>query len=115
MATRKLEQSEWQRFFDRVSKIIMGQRAEIEVAAMPLGDQIEAEWLPLIGIVYDRKSDAIEVLLEGVDHLIRSPREVYVDEEAGGISSLLAVDGDGVRHIMKLRDALMLPAAADAH
>ncbi len=38
--------------------------AEIEVASLELGNQIEAEWLPLIGLVYDHKDNSVEVALE---------------------------------------------------
>ena len=50
MAIRKLEKTEWSPFFHRISKVLIGKRAEIEIASLALGDQIEAEWLPLIGI-----------------------------------------------------------------
>ena len=51
--------------------------AEIEVASLSLGDQVEAEWLPLHGITYDPNDDLVEVALEGLDHMIRKPREIY--------------------------------------
>jgi hypothetical protein len=38
--------------------------AEIEVASLDLGDQIQAEWLPLIGITYDPNDDVVEVALD---------------------------------------------------
>ena len=63
MAIRKLGKAEWQRYFDRISKAVIGKRAEIEIASLALGDQIEAEWLPLIGIAYDRKDDILEIAL----------------------------------------------------
>jgi hypothetical protein len=71
---KKLEKSQWRVYFDRMSKTLVGKRAEIEVASLKLGDQIEAEWLPLLGISYDPKNDIIEIALEGVDHLIHKPR-----------------------------------------
>jgi hypothetical protein len=108
--TTKLEKPIWRPYFDRVSKTLVGKRAEIEVAALNLGAQVEAEWLPLIGITYDPKSDAIEVAVEGHDHLIRKPREVWVEEQGGELSSLAVVDADGVRQIITLKDPLMLPA-----
>jgi len=46
---RELEKGEWHPFLDRVSKGLSGKQAEIEVASAKLGDQIEAEWVPLIG------------------------------------------------------------------
>jgi hypothetical protein len=111
MATRKLDKAEWQVFFDRITDFIVGKRAEVEVDSLAIGSQIEAEWLPLLGIVYDPKSDAVEIALDDLDHLIRRPREVYVDEEPLGLRSTMVVDADGVQHIVKLRDPLMLPAS----
>ena len=77
-----------------------------------MGDQVVAEWLPLLGITYDAKDDLIEVALEGVDHLIRKPGEVYVEDGAGELISIEIVDAEGTRQIVKLRDPLMLPAPA---
>lgn len=113
MAIRKIEKAEWHPFFDWVSKMIEGKRAEIEVASLSLGDQVEAEWLPLWGIVYDPKDDIIEIALEDVDHIIYHPREVYMDDGGVLLASLEIIAGDGTRQIVKLREPLMLPAPAE--
>jgi hypothetical protein len=110
MQIRKLERDRWKGFFDLVSTGLVGKRVEVEVASMKLGDQIEAEWLPLLGIVYDPKSDAIFVTLEGLEHTIAHPRAVYGEEPALEIRSMAIVDADDVLHILLLRDPLMLPA-----
>ena len=112
MTIRKLEKSKWRAFFDGLSKIIEGKQAEIEVASLALGDQIEAEWLPLLGLAYDPKDDLFEVALDGVDHMIPKPREIYLDDDVGGLMSIEIVDAEGTRQIVKLRDPLMLPAPA---
>jgi hypothetical protein len=64
---------------------------------------------PLLGIVYDPKSDVIEIALEGLDHLVYRPRDVYVDSPPFGRASLGLIDGDGALQIVKLCDPLMLP------
>ena len=112
MTIRKLEKSKWHAFFDGLSKMLEGKRAEIEVASLALGDQIEAEWLPLLGLAYDPKDDLFEVTLDGVDHMIRKPREIYLDDDVRGLMSIEIVDAEGTRQIVKLRDPLMLPAPA---
>jgi len=111
---RQLEKSQWHAYFDRMSKALVGKRAEIAVASLKLGDQIAAEWLPLRGISYDPKNDVIEIALEGVDHLIHKPREIYVEEQGLELSSLEVVDAEGARQIVVLRDPLMLPAPAQS-
>src|SRR3979411_2665921 len=107
---KKLEKSQWRAYFDRVSKALIGKRAEIEVASLKLGDQIAAEWLPLVGITYDPKDDILEVALDGVDHLITKPREIYVEEQGLELAAVEVIDAEGVRQIVVLRDPLMLPA-----
>ena len=47
---RSVPRAEWRTFFDHVSASLLGKRAEIEVAALDLGDQVIAEWLPVLGI-----------------------------------------------------------------
>jgi hypothetical protein len=39
----QLEKSQWRAYFDRMSKALVGKRAEIEVASLKLGDRIEAD------------------------------------------------------------------------
>jgi hypothetical protein len=110
MTIRRLEKPEWRPFFDTMSKILEAKVAEVEVASLDLGDQTQAEWLPLIGVTYDPRDDAVEIALDGLDHMIRKPREIYLDDGAAGLTSLEIVDADGVRQIVKLKDQLMLPA-----
>ncbi|MGO8915650.1 MAG: DUF5335 domain-containing protein [Stellaceae bacterium] len=109
MAVRKLERAGWQAFFDLLSKGLVGKRAEIEIASLALGTQVEAEWLPLLGIVYDPKSDVVEVALDGLDHLIHQPRELYLAVDDDALASLVIVDDDGARQTVRWRDPLMLP------
>jgi uncharacterized protein DUF5335 len=110
MTTRKLDKKQWRTFFDHVSTMLEGKQAEIEVASLRLGDQIEAEWLPLLGITYDPEDDLVEVALEELDHLIPKPRDIYVEDGPGGLVALEIVDADDTKQIVKLRDPLMLPA-----
>lgn len=108
MATSKLEKQNWHAYFDQMSKGLEGKRAEIEVDALSLGSQIEAEWTPLLGITYDPKDDIFDVGLEGLDHMIRKPREVFVEEAGGELTSVEVIDADDFRHIIRLRAPLLL-------
>ena len=104
------DKSGWRAALDTLSKSLSGKQAEIEIAALSLGDQIAAEWVPIIGIAYDPKDDIVEVALEGLDHIISRPRELHFRQQGGLVSALEIVDGDGVRNIVKFREPLMLPA-----
>jgi hypothetical protein len=109
VALKKLEKSEWRPFFDHLSKQLEGKQAKIEVAGLSLGDQIQAKWVPVYGIVYDHKGDLMEIALEGLDHLIRKPREITLDLGTAGPASIEIIDEEGVKQIVKLNQPLMLP------
>jgi hypothetical protein len=112
MTARKLDKRQWSTFLNGVTRMLEGKRAEVEVASLRLGDQVEAEWLPLLGIAYDSKDDIVEVALEGLDHLIPSPREIFVGDDPLGLWTFEIVNADDVREIIRFRDPLALPAPA---
>lgn len=112
MALSKLEKAKWRTFFDRVSKQLVGKRAEIEVESLALGTQVGAKWVPLLGIVHDPKSDIIEIVLRDMEHVVQKPRQVYIDEGPTGLLSFEVLDRDGVQHIVQFRDPLTLPPPA---
>jgi len=111
MATEKLDRASWHAYFDTLSKALTGKRVEIEVQSLALGNQIEADWLPLLGMTYEPRADMLEIVLEGLDHMIQKPAEIYVDRNGVSLSSMEVVDRDGVRQIVRLRDPLMLPSS----
>jgi hypothetical protein len=110
MAAAQIDRTRWAPFLDALTNSLVGKQADIEVASLELGDQIETDWASLIGITYDHKDDLIEIALDEMDHLIRSPRELFVDYEVGGIVAIAIVDADGNRQIVRFRDPLALPA-----
>lgn len=112
MSISRIEKSSWRPYFDNMSRVLDGKRAEIEVEALAIGSQVEAEWLPLLGITYDPRSDVVEILLEGLDHLIHKPKDVFVDQNAVELSSMEVIDDEDQHHIVRLRDPLMLPSPA---
>ena len=106
----EVAKTEWTGFLDNLSRALTGKRAEIEIASLDLGDQTEAEWLPLLGMDYDPKDDLIEISLEGLDHLIRRPVRLTVEGAGPLLSSIEIVDANGVQQLVRLRDSLMLPS-----
>jgi hypothetical protein len=107
MSTSQLNKSEWRIYFDRVSKAIRDERAEIEVNSMALGSQIAASWLPLHGITYDPKSDVLEVVLEGLDHIVHAPVSIHVEQEGDALTSMQVSDGD-TQQILRFRKPIPL-------
>jgi hypothetical protein len=109
-----VDKAQWEAFCNRLSRQLEGAQAEIEVAALGLGDQIEAEWVPLRGISYDPKDDVFEIAVENLDHLIHKPRSLAVQREGAKVESLAVETESGDRHIVRLREPLALPAPEGA-
>jgi uncharacterized protein DUF5335 len=101
--------SEWSPFFNRLSKALLGKSAEIEVVSLDLGDQVIAEWIPMIGITYEEGNDLLDVSLDRANHLIHHPREVLAEEGSTGLTSISVIDEDGANQIVRLKEPLMLP------
>src|SRR5215467_8024417 len=106
---QSIDRLEWERYCNTVSKALAESDAEVEVISPEIGAQVEAEWLPFIGISYDPNDDIFDIALEGVDHIIEHPRALSAAGGAASLSSLDITDGDGVHHLVRLRDALVLP------
>jgi uncharacterized protein DUF5335 len=110
-AVRTIPKPEWQSFFDSMADALTGKRVEIEAASLDLGDQIVAEWVPLLGISYDRRDDLVDVAIGGLDHLIRQPAEIFVQEGGHGVETITVATAGGEKQILRLKDPVMLPAA----
>src|SRR5262245_45296177 len=98
---QNVPRAEWRVFFDRMLKALMGKWAEIEVASLDLGDQIVAEWVPLVGITYDSKDDMLDVALDRSNHLIQHPRQIVVEETSSGLTTVAVIDEQGERQIIR--------------
>ena len=109
MTSKKFDRYQLIHMCATVSSGLLGKRAEIEVVSPTDGIVVEARWLPIIGIVYDTANDALKIMLDGVDHFVFQPREMYLDFSAGGVQSLGILDQDNAWQIVLLRDPLMLP------
>jgi len=103
---RALARAEWRGYCDRVSKAIAGGRVELDVVSMGLGDRVEARWLPLMGIVFDARSDVLEIMLEGIGHSILSPRDVLLEETERGLVAMEIVAADKTVETLRFREPL---------
>jgi hypothetical protein len=112
-ASRSIPRSEWRAFFDRIASAELGRHVEVETSSLDLGDQIVAEWLPLIGITYDSHDDVLDVAFTGLefDHLINHPTDIQILEGPHGLETICVVTEQGEQHLIKLKDPLMLPPA----
>ena len=106
--TKQLARAEWRTYFDRFTRerlqAAAPEDATIEVVSPTLGDQFQVSAVRLLGLTYDPKSEALEVLLENIDHLIFRPTEIWVVEgEPGFISTLEILQSDGTKELIYVR------------
>jgi hypothetical protein len=107
--TRELRREGWQAYFD---ELVTSQalQATLELVGPELGDQTEAERMPLDSISYDDQDDAITIGLGGwghrypvvLWHTIDRPRRVELYEHDGSPQAILIEGGDGVRTLVRL-------------
>ena len=75
MASRKLDKSEWQAFCDHLSKALLGNDSDAANASLTVGEEVAAEWVPLLGVAFDPRSDSFDIALGGLEHRVRKPRD----------------------------------------
>ena len=112
--SRTIPREQWRTFFDSIADGLIGKRVEVEASSLDLGDQIVADWMPLLGLSYDSADDLVDVSLGDLNHLIRKPTAIYVQEGPNGIQTIAVASADGATQILHLKDPLMLPAARGA-
>lgn len=114
--TRQIPPFEWCGFLDTFTRLHLGdqsERATIEVHSQEGGDQIYAQGARLLSLSYDPQGDILDVELQGVDHLIFRPRELWVQEGGASdrIATLRIVDDDGAQELIHVHQAPALPEA----
>lgn len=111
MTTRKLKQSEWQQYFDRVAKRLPSMRVGVTIMGGEIGVQPEAQGSPLVGLSWDHNDQVLTVDTSSWSHRLDKPAEIFVREEAGMLSSIEVVDKNGDKQIIELEPLPSLPAS----
>jgi hypothetical protein len=109
MTIRSIAKEQRQAYFDQVSRELGATEAQIEIGGGLIGSQRATDWVTLMGLSYDPRSDTMEINVENVDHWVTHPREVYVDDDIDGLRSIEIIDTDDNRQIIRLRQPLRLP------
>jgi hypothetical protein len=105
---QKLDKTQLRELFDRVSKQLESQTVEVDAASLQLGDQIEADWVRLLGLNYDPHHDVMEIMLDGIDITVPKPREINFDGTGSHWTALHIVDAEGAQHVLELKQPLRL-------
>jgi hypothetical protein len=77
---------------------------DVEVIEPELGEQTALQGARLLGITYDRKTNALEFELDTGDHRILNPQDVWaVEDEDGFLKAVTVVHPDGTREVMSIQ------------
>jgi hypothetical protein len=117
--SQELDAGRWHEYFDSLTPSVEGMLVTIELMGEQVGDQLDAERMPLQALSYDPKDDVLEIALGGrglrypvvLRHFISSPHTISV-EESGSITptAILVTDGGGVRTLIRLFEPAELEA-----
>lgn len=116
LATTRVPNDQLKTYFDKFTRHFLLREStnavDVEILSPDLGDQFAAEGAHLYGITYDPKDNALEFELEGGDHRVRQPKEVWIAEELDGfIKAIEIVRDDGTREVARVHRLGITPAS----
>lgn len=103
----------WRAFVESFSRLLVGRQVELEIVGLDLGDQIEAEWLPLRALTLGDRTGRLHVRLGGdpaIDHAIEAV-EIWAELVGSELRSLVVIDTADHKDILRFRAPLELPSA----
>ena len=86
-------------------------RVGVSVLGDDIGAQLETENSPLLGLSYDSNDEVFEIATANISHRVPKPKEIYVREEGGTLSSVEIIAQDDTKQIVELRALPSLPAS----
>lgn len=107
MSWKKLAESEYEDYFDALSRGLKKEKAEIEVMAVGVLDEKQTGWISFYGISYDPSEKIISIICKYIDHRIKQPREVSVHETEAGVDTIEIAGADGYTHVLKFKDPIL--------
>ena len=114
MSVQQIDRSRSTGSFEPLTRTSVGKRAESGLASLGIGDWVEPEWAPQIGLTPDPEDDRIDVALAGVDHPIRVPKDAHIDSHAVGWAiAVERVESDSISQIVESKDPPGLSAPGE--
>lgn len=117
--TTQIPRGEWSDYFDNFTRqhlrSDLPELVTIEVLSPRLGDQVYAQNARLLGLSYDAHGEAFEVLLDGADHMVFQPAEVWALEGDGEVIAVFElVHADGTRQLIHVKQGGPVATSGDA-
>ncbi len=106
MSNKKLQESEYESYFNALSRKMEGMPSELKVMAVSIMARDMTEWIPFYGISYDPAEKTVSLISEYIDHRIKNPASVYVEETDSGVKSIEINGGDGFTHRITFKEPI---------
>ena len=103
MDWKKLAETDYESYFNTLSKGLKNQLVEIEIMAIGVFDKEQTSWITLYGISYDPSEKIVSVICEHIDHHIKKAQEVNIFEGDAGVQSIEIIGGGGYKHVLKFK------------
>jgi hypothetical protein len=106
--TKQIPSDQLATYFDTFTKRFLRhgapEAADVEILINDLGDQFASEGTRLLGITYQARTRDLEFELDGADHRIQNPREIWAIEDPDGfVQTIEIVTSDGTKQIVNIK------------
>ncbi len=109
MQNLHLEQRDWQKILDHISRSENIHKVTIEVTREDIGVQKEVEDVPLHGLSYDPRGETIAIRAGAVEHMIHRPAGIEIAHAGTDLICLEVIGSDKARHLISFLPPLHLP------
>src|SRR5258706_13105994 len=117
MTTREIPRNDWRHFYDTFTTRNLGSYVNVEVISPDLGDQMEAEDIPLLAVTADKKDveNLVEIELgpkldKRVNRAVEDTVHIYLKQREDGTDEALEIESaDGIKTLLVFRPS-NLPA-----
>lgn len=122
--TKEIPKQDWKRFFDDISRKRLDGQTRVEVLKDDIGAQILSDGLPLIGLMFEEKTNgegqnAIEIMLGEESrahqtHTIFNPQKVFFESGEEDKNATIEIeDESGAKTIVYFGQQISVPVVYD--
>lgn len=108
MSKSRFEMSEWNFYFETISKQLQGRWLETKICGAGVDDA--DSWVPLEELFYDATEDALFVNTRAAARTIQRPVEIYIVDRDKGPATFFVRNSRRQMEAVKLRMPLLLTA-----
>jgi hypothetical protein len=117
LETTRVPNDQLKTYFDNFTRHFLMREStnavDVEILSPDTGDQFAAEGAHLYGITYDPKDNTLEFEIEGADHRVTKPKEVWTAEAFDGfVKAIEIVRDDGTREVARVNRLGIGPASS---